>query len=88
MNLDNRFFYRFVNVLYYCSLASACLFSLLIAIDVGFWWGILSASIFYAILNDGVLIITGSGLHNCITLIPNYEKLEIISVLRKLRYLN
>lgn len=51
MNLENRFFYRLVNVIYYFFLIVACLITALIVINVGFWWGALAASIFYSILN-------------------------------------
>ncbi len=51
MNLENRFFYRLVNAIYYFFLIIACLIAILVTIDVGFWWGTLSAGIFYSIIN-------------------------------------
>ncbi|HSW69135.1 MAG TPA: hypothetical protein VLI69_03110 [Gammaproteobacteria bacterium] len=51
MNLENRLFYRLVNVMYYFSVIIFCLIAVFIVINVGFWWGTLIAGISYSIIN-------------------------------------
>jgi hypothetical protein len=51
MNLENRFFYRFVKALHVFFLIIAFLISLGIINIAGLWWGILWAGIFYAFLS-------------------------------------
>lgn len=51
MNLENRFFYRLVNAIYYFLIIIACLIVVIVAMNVGFWWGALTVGIFYSIIN-------------------------------------